>query len=93
MGPDLQVSPGMRAGLNYAASANELLFLAFIFNVSLLTQTGQTAARFSGFYTPVETSTSPNRRQLYTAEYYFYLLTACCILRSASRLAMESRLS
>jgi len=48
-----------RAGLNYAASAKLFVLLAFIFNVSLLTQTGQTAARLSGFHTPVETSALP----------------------------------
>ena len=63
--PDLQVNPGERAGC-YAANAKLLLFLAFIFNVSFLTQTGQTAARLSGFHTPVETRNIP-------------LLSACCI--------------
>ena len=42
-----------------AIGAKLLFFLAFIFNVSFLTQTGQTAARFSGFHTPVETKDIP----------------------------------
>ena len=58
--PYLQVNMGCHAVQNYAANAKLLLFLAFIFNVSFLTQTGQTAARLSGFHAPVETFTSPN---------------------------------
>lgn len=54
----MQVSLKRRAGLNYAASAKLLLFLAFIFNGPFLRGLGATA-RLSLFHIPVETITSP----------------------------------
>ena len=46
---------------NYAANANVLFVLAFLFNESFLTQTEPTAARLPGFLTPVETFTPPRK--------------------------------
>lgn len=61
-----------RAGLNYAASAKLLLFLAFIFNGPFLRGLGATA-RLSLFHIPVETITSPECVTSVTL-FFFYAL-------------------